>query len=681
MATSDTPAQAVVRGLPDDGVLISVTFANLTVQSLRIVRNNLEPDLAVGPEPGGSVVYAPPGVGLADIASVHITSDSDTALDGSVVLDVLHLDRRIKSPAIPIKSPAQKGERKILEIETDRLDRRAELIAHLTANRVYYSNIIHRNLDSGTVVAMLAEYEWNGKPLIDQVEPRPIAVAGNYLVFRAPVDLGDDSGVFTDGHQHTWDELLRDRKIKPGVQPANTRLIPLPTAGVFAEAVLGRSNSAEELDCKRFWRWQDSPIPLTPPEIAPVDTGSRAMSEDLKPGQLGQPVLNITNPTSLPDPTGVGAVLGAIATSNMFRDMSGLAGTQGLVQAGMHETTQAATDAGQLASANMRTEAQKSVAMAQVAADIIKSIYGGGKGGGGGGGSAGISGAGAMINHGRDMDQRAAASGSGQGPTNLGSSKSPASGNQETGSRSTSAGNGGGNGSSNEGAAFRETVHGPLGASGIDAAQAAAHLTEAAGDDSELHLTPVGDTLYAGQAITLKQQVGRVGEVVMAKHLLSKGFVVFWDPRKSVAGPGSDMLALDIRTKNPTLDQLWILDNKAQFKNITDAPALTRGSVEASARELLEWWPDKEHASRALKQLDTPGQPNVRRVVSNAWAGEATEFTKAVFEKGRASGPGPSGKGLTVYDVRFPDAELFETHEAWQNAISPPNPALPVRDV
>jgi hypothetical protein len=166
MAESGVATQAVVRDLPDEGVLISLTFTNVTVKSVRIVRNDTDPDVAAPPEPGGSVVYMPKGValGLAEIAAVHITPESEAALDGSVVLDVLHLDRRIKSSALPIRSPAQQGERKILEFDTDRVDRRQELITHLTANRVYYSNIVHRNLDSGTVVAMLAEYEWNGKP-------------------------------------------------------------------------------------------------------------------------------------------------------------------------------------------------------------------------------------------------------------------------------------------------------------------------------------------------------------------------------------------------------------------------------------------------------------------------------------------------------------------------------------
>lgn len=80
----------------------------------------------------------------------------------------------------------------------------------------------------------------------------------------------------------------------------------MATGGTFAETILGRSNCAEKLDITRFWNWQDSLIPLQPSDIAAIQTGSRATSEDVKPGQLSNPIVNITSPTSLPDPTGAG---------------------------------------------------------------------------------------------------------------------------------------------------------------------------------------------------------------------------------------------------------------------------------------------------------------------------------------------------------------------------------------
>ena len=142
------------------------------------------------------------------------------------------------------------------------------------------------------------------KALADQVEPRPFTVAGNYLVLRAPVEPDEPSGIGggagkagglpTSGRVKvvdnqsslTWGTVLEQRGIDFTV--SSTRLVPIPTGGVFAEAVLGRSNSAEKLDITRFWNWQDSPIPLQPPEISPVGTGSRGIAEDLAPGYMAR---------------------------------------------------------------------------------------------------------------------------------------------------------------------------------------------------------------------------------------------------------------------------------------------------------------------------------------------------------------------------------------------------------
>ena len=77
---------------------------------------------------------------------------------------------------------------------------------------------------------------------------------------------------------------------------------------------------------------QDSPIPLSAPEIAPLQAGSRAQSDEIRPGQLSAPVLSIQSPTALPDPTGIAAIINAVQNGNMFRDMSGMTQTAALAQ-------------------------------------------------------------------------------------------------------------------------------------------------------------------------------------------------------------------------------------------------------------------------------------------------------------------------------------------------------------
>jgi len=98
--------------------------------------------------------------------------------------------------------------------------------------------------------------------------------------------------------------------------------IYLPTSGVFAEAILGRSNASEKIDITRYINWQDMPIPHHAPAINALSAGQHNVAQqDLAP-TVPAGVLNIMNPPALPDPTGMAGVLNAIQNGNIFRDMS-----------------------------------------------------------------------------------------------------------------------------------------------------------------------------------------------------------------------------------------------------------------------------------------------------------------------------------------------------------------------
>jgi hypothetical protein len=143
-------------------------------------------------------------------------------------------------------------------------------------------------------------------------------------------------------------------------QLTRTDDIYVPTGGLFAEAILGRSNSAEYLDMRRYFNWQDSPIPHQPPAIDPVSTASRFQRGEVSV-TVPEGDLQLINPVSFPDPTGLQGVLAAIQNGNIFRDMSGatqLAGVLGnlsalagqIGQAASTMTGQAAQDATRAAS-------------------------------------------------------------------------------------------------------------------------------------------------------------------------------------------------------------------------------------------------------------------------------------------------------------------------------------------
>ncbi|WP_405798882.1 hypothetical protein [Streptomyces longwoodensis] len=83
-------------------------------------------------------------------------------------------------------------------------------------------------------------------------------------------------------------------------------------AAAVAEAVLGRANSAEKIDL------------ITPADIAPLSTASRAQNLDTTAAGMGAAQAKFTPLVAMPDPNGLQAVQ-AMTTANLFRDMSGLA--------------------------------------------------------------------------------------------------------------------------------------------------------------------------------------------------------------------------------------------------------------------------------------------------------------------------------------------------------------------
>lgn len=98
----------------------------------------------------------------------------------------------------------------------------------------------------------------------------------------------------------------------------------LPSSGVFAEATLGISNGSEFLNARRFFNWQDSPIPNAAPAILPVNVNqdyTQPIPDSLAP-TVPVSVLNQIAPQQYPMPTSLSSALEAIQNGSMFTDMS-----------------------------------------------------------------------------------------------------------------------------------------------------------------------------------------------------------------------------------------------------------------------------------------------------------------------------------------------------------------------
>jgi hypothetical protein len=360
--------------------------------------------------PQACVFQDPVPISTLDAVAIASAAEADVRTSVVLQLSLLGTVMPLDVPIIIWGTNAPHAQQDVVRFGGVKAQR--ELIDHLEANRLHYSTVVYRSLDAAAIAALLGPYTYRGLPLTQVIDQQPIAVSGNYLVFR----LNVPNSVAASGDGSPWAAEAQDWQKWLGehglIRPVpRTEIIPLPSGGVFAEAVLGRFNSAEKLDMTRFWNWQDSPIPLAAPDIAPLQAGSRAQSEDLQPGQLSPSVLSIQAPTALPDATGVAAMLGAIQNGNMFRDMSGMAQTAALAQAALQASAQGATAAGSQAAQNLATTMQNHTERMRIAAQVAMAMMG--LPSTGGGGSAGgarpaqnVTEEGARLNQARDLDAR-----------------------------------------------------------------------------------------------------------------------------------------------------------------------------------------------------------------------------------------------------------------------------------
>jgi hypothetical protein len=117
-------------------------------------------------------------------------------------------------------------------------------VEYFKENLFYYNMAVLRSLDNTQIAMLLAGYDIKiGEelvPMAQLVEISPLRYFGNYLAFKMAVQDGDSS----------WADWLKNHGID--LATSTDDLVPIPTGGTFAEAVLSRSNSAEKVDITRF---------------------------------------------------------------------------------------------------------------------------------------------------------------------------------------------------------------------------------------------------------------------------------------------------------------------------------------------------------------------------------------------------------------------------------------------
>ncbi|GLW04679.1 hypothetical protein Slala05_83090 [Streptomyces lavendulae subsp. lavendulae] len=269
------------------------------------------------------------------------------------------------------------------------------VLDHLNDNRRHYSQAVWANADELTLSRILANYSYtpagsNAAPVLlgTLLDPKPIAATGNYLGFRW--NFGSEQ------EREAWTKARQPGDNTFGAPVTNT--IAIATKGVFAEAVLGRANSAEKIDLTRFWNWKDSPIQITPADIAPVAMGGRAKDLDVTAAGMGASQAKFTQLAAMPDPVALQAAQ-AITTANLFRDMSGLNTMGQVLTKGIEAAAGNDKAAGERAQEALKTATEHLQKMAKIAVEAAEKaapLVTGGVGGGAGN----LSALGGMLNQG-----------------------------------------------------------------------------------------------------------------------------------------------------------------------------------------------------------------------------------------------------------------------------------------
>jgi hypothetical protein len=215
----------------------------------------------------------------------------------------------------------------------------AALTSFLNEHMEMAHKVIWSSMDSSRLFGLLdgfiAPYS-GGKSVASVVENKIMGIVGNNLVLKVV------PGERLDPVFKGVEDLLA--YYQP-TTPADPYRISVPTKGVYAESVMGQCNSCEKIDESRHWRFNDEPCGTKPTAINPVDTGSRRSDPgNLQAKDFPASIINMQNSPSAPDPTGLGSAFELLAKGDVFRDATGLSGTQKNALAALQTTSKSVTD-------------------------------------------------------------------------------------------------------------------------------------------------------------------------------------------------------------------------------------------------------------------------------------------------------------------------------------------------
>lgn len=186
------------------------------------------------------------------------------------------------------------------------------LMEHLQRHTAFYSRLVRLSRHPDAVAMEFAGLRWKPQDqvdlssVLDHLDPLPLETFGADVAYeRVDSTVPPEQDV--------------------GARASAERLVTLPSRGVFTEGVLGHASVAEEIDNTRFWKWEEHPLPIAAPEIAPVQVATPTPQplQSLAPTALPTPTATVAPVPDLPAPTGLEAMLRLMGTPGIFTDMSG----------------------------------------------------------------------------------------------------------------------------------------------------------------------------------------------------------------------------------------------------------------------------------------------------------------------------------------------------------------------
>lgn len=183
----------------------------------------------------------------------------------------------------------------------------ARLLNHLMNNQGFYNSAVWTLMDVVERRLYLEKALENRPDILSGMDNKPLAISGNYVAFE---------------YKYSVPPSVAGMPNEPPIEDIED-IIALPTRGLFAEAQMGHCNSCEKRDVTRMWDWTEMTAE-TPPEISGISPGPKGVAPSITQGQLPGNVVQIAQPQTAPDPTGLANALNVLKTPDIFRDMAGL---------------------------------------------------------------------------------------------------------------------------------------------------------------------------------------------------------------------------------------------------------------------------------------------------------------------------------------------------------------------